>query len=67
MKYAFHLDIANAAVLFSKTFEKSSISKSIARNMSSENRSTGRKLNEKTFNFVSKNGQGEVMTSDKYM
>ena len=58
--------MANAAVLFSKTFEKSSISKSIARNISSENRSTGRKLNEKTFNFVSKNGQSDIKAADKY-
>lgn len=57
-------DMGNASV-FSKTFEKSYISKSIARNMSSENSSTGRRQNEKTFNFVSKPGN-EIKDVEKY-
>lgn len=49
---------------FSKTFEKDYISKSIARNMSWEDSSTGRK-NEKTFSFINKT-TGDVRSSDKY-
>ena len=51
--------------VFSKTFEKNYISKSIARNMSEENSSTGRRQNEKTFSFVNKSSN-DVKTSDKY-
>ena len=58
------IDIPNTSV-FSKTFEKNYISKSIVRNMSEENSSTGRKQNEKTFSFVNKSSN-EVKTSEKY-
>ena len=58
------IDIPNTSV-FSKTFEKNYISKSIVRNMSEENSSAGRKQNEKTFSFVNKSSN-EVKTSEKY-
>ena len=58
------IDIPNTSV-FSKTFEKNYISKSIVRNMSEENSSTGRKQNEKTFSFVNK-FSNENKTSEKY-
>lgn len=58
------IDMPSTSV-FSKTFEKNYISKSIVRNMSEENNSTGRKQNEKTFNFVNK-GSNEAKASDKY-
>ena len=51
--------------MFSKTFEKNYISKSIGRNISSENSSAGRKQNEKTFSFVNKANK-EIKSSEKY-